>query len=165
MSSRSYPEREYNLWILFNHTRHAIYRARELELDHYGITAEQGRLLFVVQNLGSKATPTEIGKHVFRASHTISSLVDRTEKKGLVKRVKDLNSKKMVRIALTNTGQEVLDRVLEMESIQEIMAGLSETKRDQLEGCLEILYRRALRIIESGKDSKENTKLPVLNSK
>jgi hypothetical protein len=70
----------------------------------------------------------------------------------------------MVRIALTNTGQEVLDRVLEMESIQEIMAGLSETKRDQLEGCLEILYRRALRIIESGKDSKENTKLPVLNS-
>jgi DNA-binding MarR family transcriptional regulator len=143
----TFPEREYNRWILLNHTRHAIYRAREMELNQYGITAEQGRLLFVVANLGNRATPSEIAKHVFRASHTISSLVDRTEKKGLVKRVKDLNSKKSVRIALTEQGQEIMGKVLEMNSIHKIMSGLSDAKGKQMESCLEILLRRAMHLI------------------
>jgi DNA-binding MarR family transcriptional regulator len=142
-----FPGRDYNLWILLNHTRHAIYRARELELSQYGITAEQARLLFVVQILRNRATPGEIAKHVFRASHTISSLVARTEKKGLVKKVKDLDSKKSVRIALTQTGQEALDQVLKMESIHQIMSGLSETKGKQLEANLKILLHRAIQMI------------------
>jgi DNA-binding MarR family transcriptional regulator len=147
LKKNSFPERDYNLWILLNHTRHAIYRARELELNRHGITAEQGRLLFVVKDLGQKATPSEIAKHVFRASHTISSLVDRTEKKGLVKRVKDLDSKKSVRIALTREGEAVLNKVLEMDSIHRIMSGLSEAKGKQMEASLEILLRRAVQLI------------------
>lgn len=147
MKNNAFPERDYNLWILLNHTRHAIYRARELELNQYGITAEQGRLLFVVANLGNRATPSEIAKHVFRAIHTISSLVNRTEKKGLVKRIKDLESKKSVRIALTEQGQEVMDKVLKMDSIHKIMSGLSTADGQQMEACLEILMRRAVHLI------------------
>ena len=147
MRKITFPERDYNLWILLNHTRHAVYRARERELNQYGITAEQGRLLFVVANLGNRATPSEIAKHVFRASHTISSLVNRTEKKGLVKRVKDLESKKSVRIALTEQGQEVMAKVLEMDSIHKIMSGLSTARGKELEACLEILIRRAVHLI------------------
>jgi len=147
VKKNTFPERDYNLWIMLNHTRHAIYRARELELNQYGITAEQGRLLFVVANLGNRATPSEIAKHVFRACHTISSLVNRTEKKGLVKRVKDLESKRSVRITLTEQGKEVMDKVLEMDSVHKIMSGLSDAEGKQMEDYLEILLRRAMYLI------------------
>jgi DNA-binding MarR family transcriptional regulator len=144
LETNSFSDRDYNLWILLNHTRHAIYRARELELNQYGLTAEQGRLLYVVHVLGDAATPTEIAKHVFRVSHTISSLVDRMEKKGLVRREKDPRNKKIVRIALTATGHDLLGRVTERKSLHRIMEGLTETKRKQVQLALEILFHRAI---------------------
>jgi DNA-binding MarR family transcriptional regulator len=148
LETDSFSDRDYNLWILLNHTRHAIYRARELELSQYGLTAEQGRLLYVVQVLGDAATPTEIAKHVFRVSHTISSLVDRMEKKGLVRRERDSHNKKIVRIALTAMGQDLLSQVTKRESLHKIMEGLSETKRKQMQSALEILLRRAISSLE-----------------
>ena len=130
----------YSLWILLNHTRHAIYRARDGELGKFGISAEQARLLYVVKSLGENATPTEISKRVFRQSHTISSLVSRAEAKGLLERGKDPKSKKKVMITLTPRGQEILDEAKKMESLQKIWSGLSETDLQQLEKILRSLF-------------------------
>jgi DNA-binding MarR family transcriptional regulator len=143
--SKSVLRKEYNLWILLNHTRHAIYRARELELGRYGITNEQARLLFAVNMLKEKATPTEIAKQAFRETHTISSLVDRMAKKDLVKRVKDQNSKKIVRIVLTDEGKRILQQAMERESLHKIISSLSETQYEQVKECLKILMQHALR--------------------
>ena len=144
MVSKSVLRKEYNLWILLNHTRHAIYRARELELSQYGITNEQARLLFAVNMLKEKAIPTEIAKQAFRETHTISSLVDRMAKKGLVRRVKDPNSKKIVRIVLTDEGEHILHQAMRRESLHKIISGLSETQYEQTKACLKILMQRAL---------------------
>ena len=145
MVSKLVLRKEYSLWILLNHTRHAIYRARELELSQYGITNEQARLLFAVNMLKEKAIPTEIAKHAFRETHTISSLVDRMAKKGLVKRVKDPNSKRIVRIVLTDEGQEVLHQAMRRESLHKIISGLSETQHEQFKSCLKVLMQRSLK--------------------
>jgi len=146
-------EKEYHLWILLNHTRHAIYRARELELNHYDITVEQARLLFVVNALKGKAIPTVIARYLFRESHTISSLINRMEKKQLVKRVKDPDNRKIVKVVLTPKGQEILEKTMVMDSIHQIMSGLSEENLNQLEFCLETLIQRAAHQIGSGVNS------------
>jgi DNA-binding MarR family transcriptional regulator len=140
-------KREYDLWILLNHTRHAIYRLRELELNQYGITVEQARLLFVVNTLGNKAVPTEIARYLFRESHTISSLIGRMEKKEMVKRVKDLDNKKFVNVILTKKGQEILKKTMVMDSLHDIMSGLSQEQQIQLEFCLETLISSAIQQI------------------
>jgi len=136
-------EKEYNLWILLNHTRHAIYRARESELTQYDITVEQARLLYVVNALKDKAIPTEIARHLFRESHTISSLIDRMEHKYLVKRVKDPGNKRIVKIILTKKGLKTLNETMVMDSIHRIISGLSEKQMPQLETSLKILMERA----------------------
>lgn len=141
-------EIEYNLWILLNHTRHAIYRARELELSQYDITVEQARMLVVVDVLKEKALPTEIARHLFRESHTISSLIDRMENKELVVRVKDPFNKKIVKVRLTPKGQKVLSQVKNMSSLHTIMSGLSPRKQQQLKSCLEILMHRTMHYLD-----------------
>jgi DNA-binding MarR family transcriptional regulator len=145
MNNTNISERYYNLWILLNHTRHAIYRIRELELSRYGITTEQGRLLFVLFKLGGSATPTELSKHLFRQSHTISSLVNRMVAKNLVKRMKDPINKKTVIITLTEDGQDILKQVIKIESIESVMSSLSEREIKQLNKILRVLFNKAMR--------------------
>jgi DNA-binding MarR family transcriptional regulator len=147
--SNSHLEKEYNLWILLNHTRHAIYRARELELDKDNITVEQARLLYVFDGLKGQGTPTEIAKYLFRESHTISSLIDRMVKKDLVKRVKDPCNKKIVRVMLTPRGQGLLQKTTVIDSIHRIMYGLNNEQLVQLKTCLDILMQRASQQIGS----------------
>ena len=52
----SYSDVDHDLWMFFTHTRYAIYRAREKELQRYGVSPEQVGVLFIVQALGNRAT-------------------------------------------------------------------------------------------------------------
>ena len=86
----SYSDADNDLWMLMTHTRYAIYRAREKELLRYDVSPEQVGVLFIVQVLGNRATPSEISRFVLRQPHTISALIERMEEKGLVKKMHDL---------------------------------------------------------------------------
>jgi len=109
-SSKYYSDddSDQDLWLLLTHTRYAVFRAREKELQRYGVSPEQVGLLFVVQALGPKATPAAISRHIIRQPHTVSALVDRMAKRGLVKKVKDLDRKNLVRVVMTEKGKKLL---------------------------------------------------------
>ena len=80
------------------------------------------------------------------------------EKAGLVKKSKDLPKKNMVRITITERGQQAYKKSLEAGSISRIMSALSEEKHQQLRSCLEALREKG--ITEIGVDIDE---LPFLN--
>ena len=105
----SYSDADHDLWILLTHTRYAIYRAREKELLRYGVSPEQVGVLFIIQALGSRATPSEIARSILRQPHTVSALIERMAEKGLVKKMHDLDRKNLVRVSLTEKGQKVYD--------------------------------------------------------
>ena len=65
-----------DMWLLLTHARYAVFRAREKELQRYGVSPEQVGLLFVVQALGAQATPAAISRQILRQPHTVSALVD-----------------------------------------------------------------------------------------
>ncbi len=77
----SYSDIDHDLWILLAHTRYAVYRSREKELQRYGVSPEQVGILFIVQALGNRATPSEISRYVLRQPHTVSALIDRMAEK------------------------------------------------------------------------------------
>ena len=66
------------------------------------------------------------------------------EKQGLVKRTKDLDKKNMIRVELTEKGEEALRRSRELKSIHNILSCLSQEEHDNLRGYLEKLRNRAL---------------------
>ena len=138
--------RDYNRWILLAQTRDAIFKARWKELSRYDISARQAAVLVAIQAVGDKATPAEISRWVFRKAHSISELLSRIEKAGLVRKVKDLDRKNQVRVVLTEKGRETYHhQSTNTVSIRKIMSLLSEEDRQQLRSCLQVLRDKAVK--------------------
>ncbi len=139
----SYSDEDHDLWMLLTHTRYAIYRSREKELQRYGVSPEQVGVIFIVQALNNKATPSEIARLILRQPHTVSALIERMAEKGFVKKVHDLDRKNLVRVSLTEKGQKVYDYSTKRGPIHRIMNTLNPEERTQLRLLLEKLHAQA----------------------
>ena len=139
-------EQSYNLWVLLSQTRNAILRVRQKELDRSNISVAQVAILFAIQSIGDRATPAEIARCILRTPHSVSVVLSRMEKKGLVRKVKDLDRKNQVRVMLTEKGLKAIDhQSSKPESILRIMSDLSEEERQQLSLYLQKLRDKALK--------------------
>jgi MarR family transcriptional regulator, organic hydroperoxide resistance regulator len=141
-----------DLWLLLTHTRYAVFRAREKELQRYGVSPEQVGLLFVVQALGPKATPAAISRHIIRQPHTVSALVDRMSKRGLVKKVKDLDRKNLVRVVMTEKGKKTYELSTKRGPIHRIMSSLEPQEKENFKATLEKLMATARKEIGLDRD-------------
>jgi DNA-binding MarR family transcriptional regulator len=139
----SYSDADHDLWIFLTHTRYAIYRAREKELQRYGVSPEQVGVLFIVKALENRATPAEISRFIMRQPHTVSALIDRMEEKGFVKKLHDLDKKNLVRVALTEKGERAYDLSTKRGPVHRIMATLTQKEREELRKILEKLHEQA----------------------
>src|ERR1039458_1346893 len=97
---------DYDFWLLLSRARYAFYRARELELSRYGLTPEQVLILFVVHSSEDKNTPAALARKTLLQPHTVSSMVNRLEKKGLLKKARDVDHKTQIRVSITEKGEE-----------------------------------------------------------
>ncbi len=148
----TYSDADHDLWMFLTHTRYAIYRAREKELQRYGVSPEQVGILFIVQALGNRATPSEISRFIIRQPHTVSALIERMEKRGLIKRVHDLDKKNLVRVSLTDKGQKTYELSTKRGPIHRIMGSITHEERQQLIKILEKLNTQARKELGIDKD-------------
>lgn len=139
----SYSDEDHDLWMLLTHTRYAIYRSREKELQRFGVSPEQVGVLFIIQALNNQATPSEISRFILRQPHTVSALIERMAGKGLVKKMHDLERKNLVRVSLTEKGQKVYQLSTKRGPIHRIMNVLSDDERFQLRNLLQKLHLQA----------------------
>ena len=145
MNSAVYDsDQDYNIWWLILHMRRTMYKARAKELFQYGITPEDAAALFAIHAIGYRATPAEISRWLLRESHSTSELLTRMEKKGLVEKAKDLEKKNLVRVAITEKGEQSYLQSTKRESIHRIMSALSNEECQKLRSCLERLRDKAL---------------------
>ena len=148
MENLSHADEDYNLWLLLLKVRRAIFKARERELSKYGITPEQVGVLYIVQSNGEKITPAEISRLTLREPHTVSGLIDRMTKAGLVRKVKDLSRKNLVKVSMTKKGRQAYIQSTKRESIQDILSCLSKKERQQMRVYLEKLQDKAIEVLE-----------------
>ena len=148
----TYQDEDQDLWLLLTHARYAVFRAREKELQRYGVSPEQVGLLFVVQALGNKATPAALSRYILRQPHTVSALVDRMARRGLVKKVKDLDRKNLVRVVMTEKGQRTYELSTKRGPIHRIMATLSDDERKSFKEYLERILTKARKEIGMDRD-------------
>ena len=136
---------EYELWVLLHQACDAMIRARENELRETGISRMQAAVLFIIKAIDGPATPAEISRWLFREPHTVFGLLKRMEKQGLVRRTKDLERRNMIRVTITEKGEEAYRRSRKLKVIRMILSGLSPEQRDNLKLYLETLRKRALK--------------------
>ena len=132
-----------DLYLLFARARYLTFRSRERELQRYGLTPEQSQVLFVTRALKNKATPAAISRLLLRQPHTVSAIVDRMAKKGLIKKSKDLERKNMVRVSLTEKGKEAYELTTKRGPIHRILATLNKDERKKFHLYLERVLSKA----------------------
>ncbi len=143
-------DKDYELWVLLAQAREAMYKARQHELRRCNLSPRQSAVLFIIRAIGDKATPAEISRGLFRESHTISEILSRMEKQGLLKKVRDLDRKNLVRIELTEKGSEAYNQAIKRDSIHTIVSALSDEERRQFSSTSKAIRDRAIQ--ESGKE-------------
>ena len=143
----------YGLYLLLIRTKDVMHKAREDELRQGNISSSaEASVLFLVEDLGRTATPAEISRRLFRNSNGISTLISRMERRGLVRKVKDLDRKNQVRVELTEEGRRACKHAEELGLIHRIMYSLSKNERRQLSLLLHKVCDKACD--ETGVDSK-----------
>jgi len=146
MKRTSSANKDFKLVVALHHTTNAIVRVREKELSQYGLTYMHAAALFTIHAIGGKgATPAEISRWLFREPHSVSGLLNRMEKAGLITKSKDMDRKNLVRVAMTEKGQQAYSQVIKREYLHDIMSTLSNEDRKALMGYLRIIKNRALK--------------------
>ena len=84
-----------NIWAWIFQVFEAMDKARKQELSKYNINRSQGSVLSIIHTLGDEATPAQIVQMSFRKINTISEILSRMEKQGLIKKVKDSKNVKI----------------------------------------------------------------------
>ncbi|MBN2074276.1 MAG: MarR family transcriptional regulator [Dehalococcoidales bacterium] len=148
---------DYQLWITLDHLRYMIFKTRRQELSKYNITPEQAQVLY---NLGqfSSLTLNKLVEYTQHQHHSISTLINRMVKKGLVSKTKIPGKGKKLEISISEQGQEVLDTI-RRDTFGTIFACLSEEDKKEM-----INYMSRLLISSYKELGKEITPLCILNS-
>jgi DNA-binding MarR family transcriptional regulator len=139
------PKSNHQIWTLMDNTHYAIARARLLEIAKFGLTKEQAQILFILQNNGGAATLGEIANYTVRQHHSISTLIKRMIKAGLVKRVK-LANEKAFKIMATTKGKEIYSK-LTRASIEFIFATVTPEEKEIFVGTLYKLQKSARNLL------------------
>jgi len=141
---------DYNLIAVINQTSHAWSLARTRELAKYGynLSIMRAAVLLILQVMDNNATPTQISQWMLREPHTISALLDRMEKDGLIRRFRDMHKKNTVRVSMTEKGRDAYQLSLEREAFHSLMSVLDETEREQLRNVMTKLWLRALQEVK-----------------
>jgi DNA-binding MarR family transcriptional regulator len=145
LATRFEVPKEFQIWHLLHTVDTEMLRAWENELRELGVTPIATALLHAVQGSGEPVTLTELSRWLFRRPHSISELVTRMSKQGLIKKVTSRGKKGTVRVALTKKGQEVWQRSTDkLEVVGRIMSALSTAEADQLMTYLRRLQEKML---------------------
>jgi DNA-binding MarR family transcriptional regulator len=96
------------LLLLLSRAGDALNLCLDLVFSKYGISNEQARLLACIKSRGPMR-PVDIAKLLERAPNSMSMLVDRMVKAGLVRRTRDRKDRRAVFVSLTNKGNEAVE--------------------------------------------------------
>ncbi|OPG03862.1 MarR family transcriptional regulator [Streptomyces sp. GKU 895] len=102
----------------------------------FHITPQQGQLLCVL--MPHPQGMTELGETLGLAKSSLTGLVDRTVRRGLVRREPDPRDRRAVRVRLTEQGAELAEEFYEetCRRIDALPAGLTPAERDRLAALL-----------------------------
>jgi MarR family transcriptional regulator, 2-MHQ and catechol-resistance regulon repressor len=137
---------DFRLWKLFDHARFMIARSREMELARYCLTPEQAHILDILTQRGGSTTINEIVELTMRQHHSISTLINRMTKQGLVNKIQTPNDKRAFNVVMTDKGRDLFKN-LSTESIQMIFTCLSPEDKRELNVQLRKLVVRSYNLL------------------
>jgi len=106
----------------------------------YGITAAQLQLLKLLEKTGD-LTHSEISDRMYLRGSTVSGIIDRLEKRELVRRKRSRVDRRLVRVGLSDSGEQLLASVPRGQSkfgaLRHFVGELPRSEAESFAGTLE----------------------------
>jgi len=153
------------LWLLLHRVRDALVLCEDSIFGEFGLTMEQFAVLAAVKSRGGSLRPTDLALILERSPNSISMLVDRMVKVGLVRRTRDRRDRRVVRVSLTTKGENALKPATPTgwEFIQKILSPISYKDKHTLANLLETVRCELLGYLNPEVDMAEIIKNSVTN--
>jgi len=139
MAQQIKADREYTLVEQITQVADILVKVRERELLPQNLSATAASILFLVDAMGEGVTPARITRMLLREPHSISGILMRMEKQGLVKRTKDMDRKNYIRITLTAKGEKALEKAMRLEGTTHVLSKLTAAQQKELKATLTAL--------------------------
>jgi DNA-binding MarR family transcriptional regulator len=128
-------------WVLLDFTRFAISKLRDTELATLGLTPEQTAILKILDSNNGSSTIRDISEYWMRQPHSVSTLINRMAKQGMVEKIKHPKQKEF-QIVISPKGRELYSN-LSHESLDEVFSNLSVEDLQKLSQFLQLLLIKA----------------------
>ena len=141
-------------FMLLHRTRDLLFRCQDRAVAEFGLTAEQYSVLLAIKYLDDPVRATDIGRWMERKVNSISMIVDRMVRAGLVERIRDLPDRRAVRVVFTSKGKRAFELATPevWKLIEEMFSPLPHEEKRTLIRLLETLRERALKHLNPGTD-------------
>ena len=152
-------------WILLRQAYTLILKCEDKVFSEYGLTTEQHAVLMVIKHISAPVRITDIALWLDRSVNSVSMIVDRMVKAGLVRRVRDRKDRRTVFVTITSKAEKafVPATVAGWGLIQEILSPLSDEDRLTLIKLLERLRDKTYDYLGSGEVVEEVRKHEAVN--
>ena len=126
------------LWLLFRRVGDKLATCQDLVYGKYGLTSEQFGLLAAIKSRGP-LRPSDLAKLLERTPNSMSMLIDRMVKAGLVRRTRDRKDRRVVTVSMTEKGRTAVEPAIPVgwELIHELLSSLSDDEQRDLADMLE----------------------------
>ena len=144
-------------WILLRQTYISVSKCEEAAFAKVGITLQQYKVLMAIKYINDPVTPTDVARWLDRNSNSITLIIDRMEKDGLVERVRNLRDRRALRLVITPKGQEIFDRATMpgWELMKRLMSCFSGEELQTFDRLMEKLREKASEELAPGEPIEE----------
>ncbi len=137
MNETKNADQDFLLWQLMFNVSSMMSKVRTNELRKYHISTNTAAVLDCVYSFDNSAIPSQIAKWLIKAPQSVSGILNRMEKRGMIQKSVDPKRKNVVRVNLTKIGEQTYKNVLKRKAIHVIFSSLSEEEKQQLWKVLE----------------------------
>lgn len=144
-------------WFLSHRTHELLRRCEDKVYGKYNLTTEQYTMLTIIKYLGDPVRITDIARWSGRSTNSISMIIDRMVKAGLVKRTRDRKDRRAVFVTITSKAENALEPATRagLEFIQETLSPLSDEEKRTFVNLHEVVKHKALEYLNPGEDIEE----------
>jgi len=128
------------LWLLLPRVGDALALCQDLVFSKYGISTEQWRVLMCIKSRGP-LRPVDLASMLERSPNSMSMIVDRMVKAGLVRRTRDRKDRRAVFVTTTDKGKAAAEPAAPAgwEFIHKVLSPLSYDEQRALASMLETM--------------------------
>lgn len=125
---------------LLTTAQHKVFQEMSTRLDPFDVTPVQYGVMYCLWE-GGKNKPKEIAAELQLENSTISGVLERMEKKGLIERRVSKEDRRFIEVVLTDKGEALREPILgTVEDVnRDVMSVIPEKEREELKDALRIL--------------------------